>query len=63
MENPIQGNDPRTNEEKPASTWQKYDPSTGLLTVHLTDDPMSPIYFEGKPDEYLGEAVKQDFVA
>lgn len=62
MENFTQGNDPRTNEEKPATTWQVYTPATGILQVMLTDDPSSPIYFEGKPEEYLGGATKQDVI-
>lgn len=54
--------DPRTNEEKPATTWQVYTPATGILQVMLTDDPSSPIYFEGKPEDYKGGATKQDII-
>ena len=55
---PTQGNDTRTNEEKPITTWQVYNSQWDILTVHLTDDPYSPIYFMGKPGDYKHEAVQ-----
>lgn len=54
---PTQDNDLRLNSEKPKTTWQVYTPATGILQVHLTDDPSSPIYFEGWPQDYKGGAV------
>ena len=57
MGNFTQDNDPRTNEEKPKTTWQVYTPATGILKVMLTDDPSSSIYFEGKPEDYKGGAT------
>lgn len=44
--------------EKPESTWQQS--RNGVLTVHVSDDPKSDIYFEGRPEWYDGSAVKQE---
>jgi hypothetical protein len=43
---------------KPKTTWQVYDPIEDKLTVHVSDDPTSEIYFEGKPEDYDGSATE-----
>lgn len=53
-----QDNDPRTNAEKPLTTWQQYVCDDKLLTVHVSDDPNSSIYFQGAPEDYKGGAVQ-----
>lgn len=58
MENFKQGNDPRQNCEKPNTTWQKFETEKNILTVHLTDDPNSPIYYQGEPIGYYNGAVR-----
>ena len=65
--NPIQGNDPRKNYEKPETTWQESYFITGadgnplkVLRVHVSDDPNSAVYFNGIPEMYKGGAVKRD---
>lgn len=45
-------------EQKPASTWQHFDKETGILTVHVSESPDSPIYFQGLPEDYDGTAVE-----
>lgn len=33
-------------------TWQSYNPNTKVLTVHMTADPRSPIFYQGPTDGY-----------
>jgi hypothetical protein len=44
--------------EKPQTTWQVFDNETGILTVHVSDNPGSEIYFQGKPEDYDGTATE-----
>ena len=60
MENIKQGFDPRQNCEKPETTWQKFETEKNILTVHLTDDPNSPIYYQGAPIGYYNGAVRNN---
>jgi len=55
----IQGNDPRKNIDKPKATWQQYVPQTDTLTVHVSEDPKSAIYFNGVPSMYNNGAAYQ----
>lgn len=67
MDNPIQGNDPRINADKPKTSWQECsEPNENgekILTVHTTDDPNSPIYFKGNAEDYKGGAVFREELA
>jgi len=47
-----------SEETKPKTTWQTYDHVTDTLTVHVSDEPTSEIYFQGEPKFYDGSAVE-----
>lgn len=47
-----------TEEIKPASTWQVFNPETGMLTVYKGEDAESGIYFHGLPEDYDGTATE-----
>lgn len=60
MENFVQGNDPRLNSEKPATTFQSYNSEKQMLAVYRGEDEASGLYFYGRPEHYMGGAVKQE---
>ena len=43
---------------KPEKVFQTYNPHIGILTVHETEDPDSPVVFHGKPEDYDGSATE-----
>lgn len=38
----------------PVSTWQTWNPNTGLFTVHKTESSTSDICFSGQVEDYNG---------
>jgi len=46
-------------EKKPLTTWQHYNSKTGVLTVHVSDDPNSDIYYRGPAEHYDGSATRE----
>lgn len=43
---------------KPATTWQTFNPETGMLTVYKGADELSGIHFHGAPEDYNGDATE-----
>lgn len=43
---------------KPTTTYQIYNSTTNILTVHTSDEPTSDVYFEGEPKNYDGTATE-----
>lgn len=43
---------------KPGSTWQTYNPETGVLTVYKGEDENSGVHFQGSPEDYDGTATE-----
>jgi hypothetical protein len=41
----------------PETSWQTYNTIENILTVHVSDDPESAIYFQGLPEDYDGGAT------
>lgn len=59
MENFVQGNDPRLNSEKPATTFQFYQTEKQMLAVYRGNNEATGLYFYGKPEHYMGGATNQ----
>jgi len=43
---------------KPTSTFQSFNPETGMLTVYKGADDQSGIHFHGLPENYNGDATE-----
>lgn len=43
---------------KPTETFQTFNGQENLLTVHVSNDPESEIYYQGPPEDYDGTATE-----